>query len=151
MQEECKEFGQLCEEELRDVWRWRNHPEVRRWMVHKEPIDWSDHLRFVEKLRNSSQRRYVKVGDLGVVNFKRSGDMVEIGMHKNPKRKGVGARLMEVALRYAFDELGAKKVVVRVFADNVRARRLYERFGFRECGIEEDMVKMELDHENRII
>lgn len=49
------------------------------------------------------------------------------------KGRGIAQVLMEWALSVA-RERGAKEVYLSVYADNARARRLYERYGFEECG-----------------
>jgi L-phenylalanine/L-methionine N-acetyltransferase len=49
------------------------------------------------------------------------------------RRRGVGSALLREALRWA-REVGVEKLALSVYPDNVAARRLYERFGFREEG-----------------
>jgi ribosomal protein S18 acetylase RimI-like enzyme len=51
--------------------------------------------------------------------------------------RGDGRRLIEHALRSAFGEFAARRVWLRVWPHNERARALYESLGFRPCGVHE--------------
>lgn len=53
---------------------------------------------------------------------------------KNCWRLGIGAIFMVLALDFAA-AAGYHKISLEVRADNVRAIRLYKRFGFEECGL----------------
>ncbi len=53
---------------------------------------------------------------------------------------GVGSALMELAINTARED-GARTMELSVYADNVRARALYERFGFVQVG----------EHKNRLL
>jgi RimJ/RimL family protein N-acetyltransferase len=48
--------------------------------------------------------------------------------------KGYGHAAMQLALRYAFDELNLHRVQLTVFSYNTAAIRLYERLGFQREG-----------------
>jgi len=47
---------------------------------------------------------------------------------------GVGRMAMQALCAHVFDELGAERFWLHVFEDNLRARHVYERFGFRATG-----------------
>lgn len=57
-----------------------------------------------------------------------------IGVHPDAHGRGVGSVLMDALLRQADDWLGVLRIELTVFADNARAIRLYERFGFEHEG-----------------
>jgi RimJ/RimL family protein N-acetyltransferase len=48
--------------------------------------------------------------------------------------RGYGTDATRALARWGFDELGLNRVCLRVFEDNARARRAYEKVGFREEG-----------------
>lgn len=56
-------------------------------------------------------------------------------MHKNYQNKGVGSALMKALLDIADNWLMLVRVELTVFADNERAIRLYEKFGFEKEGV----------------
>jgi RimJ/RimL family protein N-acetyltransferase len=47
---------------------------------------------------------------------------------------GVGSPAMRALCAHVYDELGAERFWLHVFEDNLRARHVYERFGFRATG-----------------
>ena len=53
--------------------------------------------------------------------------------------KGYGKKMMQLALRYAFEMTGAELVQLNVFAENADAKRCYERLGFIERSIAKDV------------
>jgi ribosomal protein S18 acetylase RimI-like enzyme len=57
--------------------------------------------------------------------------LTEIFVARDQRRDGLGARLLEATAR-ALRELGAAAVTLLVRPENVAARRLYSRAGFRE-------------------
>ena len=56
-----------------------------------------------------------------------------ISVLKDAWGRGVGTRLMEAAIQAA-QSAGFRQMELEVAEDNARAIRLYERFGFEECG-----------------
>jgi len=111
-------------------------------MLNKKVISLENHLKFVENL--DKNRIYLKIDDLGVINFKISKDYVELGLHKNPYKNRVGSKLLETAIEYAFEELKAKKIILYVFENNIKAISLYKKFGFNEVDKQKNIIKMEL-------
>jgi len=57
-----------------------------------------------------------------------------IGVERVYRGTGTGTALLEVALAWARAEAQLTWVDLSVFAHNLRAQTLYERYGFRECG-----------------
>ena len=49
--------------------------------------------------------------------------------------QGYGTEAVRAALAYAFGSLGLKRVKLRTFAHNLRARRAFEKAGFRQVGL----------------
>ncbi|AZV47273.1 UDP-4-amino-4,6-dideoxy-N-acetyl-beta-L-altrosamine N-acetyltransferase [Nautilia sp. PV-1] len=136
-------FQDLSLEEKKEVLKWRNHPEIRKWMYNKNEISLEEHLKFIDTLENSN-KIYLKVDDLGVVNFIIFKDYVDLGIHKNPVKKSVGNILLKFAIDYAFDYLNTKKIILYVFENNEKAISLYKKFGFKETDRKDNLIKMEL-------
>jgi len=51
------------------------------------------------------------------------------------REMGIGTKLMDYALRWARAKKGVEKVTLGVFSKNLRALRLYEKFGFKVEGV----------------
>ena len=111
-------------------------------MYDKNEISLQNHLNFIDNMPKN--RIYLKAGDLGVINFKIINDTAELGLHKNPDKKKVGNILLNEAIEYAFNKLKAKKIVLYVFEDNLKAINLYKKFGFRTVDKKNNLIKMEL-------
>ena len=45
--------------------------------------------------------------------------------------KGYGSQMLKLAIRYATELLGMKRITIRVFENNEGAKKCYERLGFR--------------------
>jgi len=76
------------------------------------------------------------IGASSIVARKGRGTHVwELGImvDKNFRGEGLGYKLMEVVMDKA-KELGVKIVVLERFPENKIAGKLYEKFGFQECG-----------------
>ncbi len=142
MKKRLKRFQNLSFEEKKEVLDWRNHSEIRKWMYDKNEISLQKHLNFIENMPKN--RIYLKVDDLGVINFKILNDKVELGIHKNPNKQKVGKILLDIAIKYAFDELKTKKITLYVFEDNIKAINLYKKFNFIEVDKKDNIIKMEL-------
>jgi len=79
----------------------------------------------------------VQIGDvgLGVVSWSSRDAFVGIGIGERAFwGKGYGTDAMQVALRYAFQELNLRRVTLNTFAYNPRAIRSYEKAGFSHEG-----------------
>lgn len=57
-----------------------------------------------------------------------------IALLPRARRRGVGARLMDAAIQAAWAK-GLTRIELSVRADNLRAKALYERFGFASEGV----------------
>lgn len=131
------DFTTLDKERLTTVLAWRNHSDIRRWMLSDDEISLENHLRFVESLKNRADKRYFLVQReddyIGVIDFTDiTQTSAEIGIYANPKMRGVGKVLMNALVEYGFSTLGVEILIASVFVDNDRAKHLYEKFDFTE-------------------
>ncbi|MDP3290918.1 MAG: UDP-4-amino-4,6-dideoxy-N-acetyl-beta-L-altrosamine N-acetyltransferase [Sulfuricurvum sp.] len=147
------DFTTLDTNQLTLVLSWRNHPKIREWMLHPNEISMEEHLHFVESLKRREDRRYFLVQregkNIGVIDFMDITEKsAELGLYANPKMKGVGETLMRALINYAFVTLKVKTLIATVFADNERAKHLYEKFDFVETNRtayeKREMIRMEL-------
>lgn len=58
-------------------------------------------------------------------------DLEFIAVNKSDRGKGVGRKLISSAITYAFLELNSKKVTLNVTSTNNKAKKLYEKIGFK--------------------
>ena len=54
--------------------------------------------------------------------------------------KGYGRQMLRLAIDYAQQELGAKRITLGVFCDNISAAECYKSVGFRIIGIDSYVI-----------
>jgi len=72
--------------------------------------------------------------DVGQGRMRHSGD-VFLFVARSWQGRGIGPRLLRTLLDLADNWLLLRRVALTVFAENERAKRLYERFGFEVEGL----------------
>ena len=153
-------FIDLNMEEKEMILKWRNHPDIRKWMYNQDEIKLEEHLNFIDSLKLRKDKLYflVKKEDefIGVIDFL-DLDKKEIfyGIYSNPNSKimGVGRILNEISIDFAFNSLKAHKLKLEVFEDNIQVRNLHKKYKFRETSQKyvnnKKVICMELENENR--
>ena len=103
---------------------------------------WSEATYRAELTDPTGTRHYVAVdgddgrlaGWAGMASAGGQADVLTIGVRPRLQGRGLGARLLTELLDEAAAR-GCAEVFLDVRADNDRARRLYERFGFTSVGV----------------
>lgn len=155
LETELVDFTDLSSEEKNAVLAWRNHPDIRKWMLTKEPIPLKNHLAFIDSLRNRKDRLYFLVkyqgAAIGVIDFTEidpTGKTAHFGLYTVPGTRGHGRRLMRSIINYGFKTMNLDALVAEVYKENEKALKLYEKFGFRKTGIyhreNQTLLRMEL-------
>jgi len=132
-------------EDLARVLAWRNHPNVRDFMLSQRDIDAEEHRQWFEQCvqTGSKQLLIFEAGGeaMGFVSFSAPdpGRITEWGFYARPDApKGTGQRLGSTAIRHAFDELDVHKICGRTLGNNQRSIRCHQRLGFRQEGVLRD-------------
>ena len=152
-------FIDLELEEKEMILKWRNHPEIRKWMYNQDEITLDEHLTFIESLKSRKDKLYflVKKEDefIGVIDFTQLVEKksVHMGIYANPSIKGNGAILLNKIINYSFNNLKVERVFSEVFAENEKAHNLYKKFNFKDISEKtvnnKKVICMELENENR--
>lgn len=138
-----KNFVNLSQEEKEMVRRWRNHPEVRKWMYTDHEISEEEHMEFLEKLKEDKKNFYylvLKDGKaIGVLYLNRvdfRNRNAYFGIYANPEEKihGAGLVLEKTAIKLAFEVTNLHTLKLEVIEDNEKAINFYKRMGFLEEG-----------------
>ena len=122
-----------------------NNPDLVRFNAPFDPIHEQNHLEWLEEtIKNQHKRFFIiefenrSVGSVQLVdiNFTHRNAEATIRLFKEDDcGKQVGTKAIKILCDYAFRDLGLVRVWLRVFADNVRAIRAYEKVGFVKEGI----------------
>jgi RimJ/RimL family protein N-acetyltransferase len=143
--------------DLAAVNRWRNDPEVIRFLganfIFISPeIDqrWYDSYltardRTVRLAMEDSESNRV-IGCVYLTDIHRVNRSAEFAILIGEKEywgRGHGTEASRRVLAHAFDDLNLHRIYLSVLADNLRAIRLYEKLGFRQEGRQREAIYKE--------
>lgn len=134
------ELRAATSQDSRDLWRWRNHPLVRKWTFNSDTIPFSHHARwFRKKLADAGSKIYIGqmpvLGKIGQVRFDRGGlktALININLNPRYMGRGLGSRLISAATRaYLAEQSEAARVKAEVLSTNAASRKAFLRAGFQ--------------------
>lgn len=150
------QFNDQCQirllkaEDLKHVLSWRNHPDIRRYMLHQQEITLDEHYRWFERASNDPTKKLLIVEEnelaLGFVQFSGvSKDAIaDWGFYAIPAApKGTGRKLGFAALNFAFDFLQLHKVCGQALNFNTASIYLHQTLGFQQEGILRDQHRID--------
>jgi UDP-4-amino-4,6-dideoxy-N-acetyl-beta-L-altrosamine N-acetyltransferase len=118
---------------------WRNHADVRKYMLSQHEISPAEHLEWFECVSLDPSRHQLLVLDGGIpfgfVQFSSisSYGCYEWGFYVRPNSpRGRGLQMGYVSLDYAFRVQGFKKVCGQSFSDNAASISFHKKLGFTE-------------------
>jgi RimJ/RimL family protein N-acetyltransferase len=136
------------EGDLAHLVTWLSDMEVRRWLAMSEappPTLESEQEWYQQRKQDPTCVLWSieseggrLVGDVGLGLIDKTHRRAEVGIFIGDKSfwgRGLGADAISRVLRYAFDELGLRRVQLYVDEDNLRAIRCYKKCGFVREGL----------------
>lgn len=124
-----KSFITLSNDEKKLVWEWRNHPDIRKWMINRDIIPFDNHLSFLDSLKDRKDKYYwlafYNGNPVGVLSIADCNDALTEGTpgyYIDPSCKiiGIGVEL-QYAFKYFFlNVLGFERLIglIQVGNDN---------------------------------
>ena len=133
---------------------WRNRDFVRNNFIYQELFTEEGHLRWI---REQVEPGYVvqfiicladgrEIGSVYFRDIDREKGTAEYGIfigEEDALGKGYGTQAALMMIKYAFEEAGLHKLMLRVLAENDRAVRSYEKAGFVKEAYLRDEVFLE--------
>lgn len=128
---------------------WVNDPEVTRYLTLYLPISTVDEENWFDAMtrRDQSEKPLVievregagwkMIGNCAVFGIDAVNRQGELGImlgEKDEWNKGYGTETMALLVRHCFETLNLNRAFLRVYAENVRAKRSYDKAGFVEEG-----------------
>ena len=110
--------------------------EIARWR-YEPPYDFYDgDLEPVMKPERYFEARDEELNLVGFYYFEQKGDTLEYGLGLAPELtgRGIGLDFFRAGLEYGRAQFRPGRIVLSVAAFNERARKVYERAGFRVAG-----------------
>jgi UDP-4-amino-4,6-dideoxy-N-acetyl-beta-L-altrosamine N-acetyltransferase len=138
---------EIEESDLDLIVKWRNDPEVLRYLFSYLPISSASQRQWYQRyLTDDRQQTFVivlkdenkPVGTIGLSVIDHRDQKAELGImigEKGERGKGVGEEALRLLIGYAFTQMNLRKIKALAFADNETAIRLYEKCGFRREGL----------------
>jgi len=150
-------YTSMSEENLTEILKYRNSPEVRKWMLDTSEISVKDHFSFIDRLKDYSDRVYFGVykkdkliGGVYAVDIDSSRENCIWGFYLSPRMIGTGVGL-EVEfefLKILFEELGMKRVSGFVHESNRDSLEIQDLFGFDTLSQNDTYIKIALNRTN---
>lgn len=84
------------------------------------------------------------IGNIELMDLRDTEAELGIAITAAKQDLGYGTEAIRAVMVHAFDRLGLKRVFLKVYPDNGRAIRVYEKCGFREYDRTEEDVFMEI-------
>ncbi|GJQ35480.1 MAG: N-acetyltransferase [Anaerolineaceae bacterium] len=132
-------------EDVAKFHKWVNDPEVTRGLAMYLPLSMQDEENWFDRMSKSDPdekplaievrkgRNWKLIGNCGVFGISLANRSAELGIiigEKSEWDKGYGAEAMILLLQHGFETLNLNRIYLRVYEDNVRAVRSYEKAGF---------------------
>jgi len=131
---------------LENYVRWFNDPDVTRFLARNLPMSRLAEREFFERkqgnpptditwaIHDEHDRHIGGTGLHGIDWLNRSATSGTVIGDKTQWRNGYGAEVMRVRTRWAFEELGLRRIASICFAENTGSATCLERAGYRRIG-----------------
>ncbi len=144
MHEFCT-IRKVTPEDLPMLLDWRNHANVRRFMMTQHEISPEEHFSWYANASKDRTRQLLIVEEqnqpIGFVQFDHvgAGGVSQWGFYASPHApKGSGKKLGAMALTHAFDTLKLHKVAGQAISTNSSSLNFHQRLGFKQEGVLRD-------------
>jgi diamine N-acetyltransferase len=129
---------------------WLNDPEVRHGLAIYLPLSLAEEENWFENMLKSPENErplgieivtesgWKLIGNCGLFGIDWRIRMAEFGIFIGAKEhwnQGYGTEVVQLILKHGFNTLNLNRISLRVYANNPRAKRSYEKAGFVEEGI----------------
>jgi len=139
----------MDEQDTKDVIRWRNN--VRDKFIYRELFTMESHTKWLnEVVRQGSAVQYIidtkndgRVGSVFLRDIDKKNQKAEYGIfigEIGAQGKGYGSEAAKLMIQHGFEDLKLHKIMLRVFSDNYKAIKSYEKAGFIQEGYLKDDV-----------
>lgn len=134
----------LVKEDLTTRVEWMNNPKVYQSMHFEVPVSLDNTIKWFERNQENLNRADVVfeegesiVAFGGLTGINREIDKAELYIFVNPvnQKTGVGTKATKLLCAFGFEELRLNKIYLETNEDNLAARRVYEKCGFKLEGM----------------
>ena len=144
----------IIAEDTDNIIKWRNSLDVRKYFIDQNVLTKENHENWLKNYVDKGlvsqfiiECDDIAVGSTFIKNIDKNRLDGEFGIfigNTNYVKKGVGKQSIKLILAHAFDDLGLKRVYLRVRKDNDLAIKSYEKCGFVKCDEDDIVIFMEI-------
>ena len=156
MSESCL-IRAMAPSDLELVLQWRNHIDIRRFMLTQHEIGLEEHTKWFDKVSVDPTRKLMIVEEegepLGFVQFSNVGidSVADWGFYVRPNApKGSGRKLGTAALNHAFQVWKLHKVCGQAIVENLASIAFHQRLGFIQEGVLREQSKVAGKHSDLV-
>lgn len=142
---------EMTDEDAELIVKWRNTEFVRSNFIYREPFTVEGHCKWVETMIKTGKvvqfiictREDKPIGSVYLRDIDKQHQKAEYGIfigEENAVGCGYGTQAAKLMLNYGFEELKLHKIMLRLLAENERAKRSYEKAGFVQEAYLQDEV-----------
>ncbi|NBX93405.1 MAG: N-acetyltransferase [Proteobacteria bacterium] len=119
---------------------WRNDIQTRLNSFNKEEVSWLDHVEWLKKSLQSSDRKIIIVewGDLsvGTIRLDSHSDHIELSWTVAPEHrgKGYGSQMLQAACQL----IKSGKIIAKIHSGNMPSIQMAKRSGFKPLDMNEE-------------
>ncbi|MDO8753457.1 MAG: GNAT family protein [Anaerolineales bacterium] len=132
-------------EDVNKFHEWVNDPEVTRGLSLYLPMSMTDEENWFNAMTKRAQnekalaievrkgKHWKLIGNCAVFGIEQVNRSAELGImigDKSEWNKGYGSEAMTLLVRHCFETLNLNRAFLRVYTENIRAVRSYEKAGF---------------------
>ena len=132
-------------EDVEKYVEWLNNPNITQYLsIHNKMVDLISETEFIEKnskeefllaiIRSSDN---VLLGNIRLSDIDYKSGTATLGIFIGEEEnlsKGYGSEAIKLILSYAFNELRLHNIMLNVYDMNERAKKAYQKCGFKEFG-----------------
>lgn len=143
---------QMTYDDTENIVEWRNSDSVRKRFIYQGLFTKESHENWIKTMVETGKVAQMMICEMGtdkavgsvyVRDIDRIHHKAEYGIfigEKQARGKGYGTAAAKLMIRYCFEELELHRLFLRVYAENERAIRSYEKAGFvKEAHLREDV------------
>lgn len=153
----------IQQEDTENIINWRNKDFVRKNFIFQELFTKEIHENWLKtKVDTGEVAQFIiyqledntPIGSVYLRDIDRVNKKAEYGIfigEESALGKGFGSEVAKLTLNYAFEYLGLHKVMLRVFAYNIRAIQSYKNAGFVQEAYLSDEIRIDGKYHDMIL
>src|SRR3972149_9275423 len=126
-------------DDIHDLFKWRNHPSVRRNFFNAKLLSWEEHEKwFKERTQNPNTTIYIahyRKNKIGTIRFESKEESIKVSVMLNPEYigKGFGSIVIRKGTERFIKEKGmSKPLIAEIKNNNIASIKAFSKAGFKE-------------------